>query len=297
LYLLAVALPATFLLGSDLERQAGPRASAIFNTPREIHTAPANGGVRSIRIITWNIDRGTRVDAVASDLEKDPAGLYLLQEVDWGTMRTHNADIAAELAHMLHMNAAYGIEFEELGQERNGVTAYIGQATLTRLPIQQVRVLRFREQSGWWGPRSWIPSALPLMQRRVGGRIALITELRFANRPLVVYNAHLESRSLGKLQSEQMDEILVDAKRYSPDTSIIIGGDLNTKYFPSRFLKKMEEAGFRSALGRRIERTHKIAMALDWIFVRGPLEVEGGQVLRVSNGSDHYPVYARLIAR
>jgi endonuclease/exonuclease/phosphatase (EEP) superfamily protein YafD len=76
----------------------------------------------------------------------------------------------------------------------------------------------------------------------------------------------------------------------------VIAGDINSKYFPAVFLRKMEKAGFRSALGDRIERTHKIAMALDWIFARGPLVFEKGSVGRGAKGSDHYPVVAELRA-
>jgi endonuclease/exonuclease/phosphatase family metal-dependent hydrolase len=94
----------------------------------------------------------------------------------------------------------------------------------------------------------------------------------------------------------QLDEILADLKsRYPPDTSAIIGGDLNTKYFPSMFLHKLEREGFHSATGKRIERSHTIAMALDWIFMRGPMQWESGAVRRDWKGSDHYPVSAELV--
>src|SRR6185437_2168863 len=114
--------------------------------------------------------------------------------------RAGNRDVATELAKRLRMNGAFGIEFEELSQE-NGRPAYIGQTTLTRLPFARTmtttspvatsRVLRFERQSGFWKPRVWIPSAVPLLQRRAGNRIALVTELEFAGKMLVVYNAHL----------------------------------------------------------------------------------------------------------
>ena len=134
------------------------------------------------------------------------------------------------------------------------------------------------------------------MQRRLGSRIALITELDFAGGLLVVYNTHLESRSMGPIQSSQLDEILADLKRYPSKTPVIIGGDLNTKYFASLYLKKLKRQGFYSCTGERIERTHIVAMALDWIFARGPLKFEDGRVRRDLAGSDHYPVYARVVA-
>jgi endonuclease/exonuclease/phosphatase family metal-dependent hydrolase len=270
--------------------------SAEFNKPREFKLVHGNGDLKSIRVVTWNIDRGEELNTIGTELEQNPADLYLLQEVDWNAARSGLKDEALDLAQRLHLNVAYGVEFEELSQERNG-SAFIGQATLTRLPIRNSRVLRFKQQSGWWKPRAWIPSSLPFMQRRLGNRIALVTELEFAGRLLVVYNAHLESRSFGRIQAEQLDEMLADARRYPPGTAMILGGDLNTKYLPSIFLHKLENAGFQNATGQRIERTHKIAMALDWIFSKGPVRLEEGRVRRDVKGSDHYPVYAELVAR
>lgn len=290
---LAVALG--FLYAESPAPGASPDVPGpAFNAARQIVEFPANGRLRSIRVATWNIARGEQYATIGVELKNNPADLLLLQEVDWNADRSGHVDIAKALADRLRLNLSYAIEFEELSQERGG-KAFIGQATLTRLPIRASRVLRFRKQSGFWKPHDWIPSSIPLLQRRLGSRVALVTELEFAGRPLVVYNAHLESRSAGSLQAEQLDEILADLTRYPADTPAIIGGDLNTKYFPSRFLRKLEHAGFRSATGEHIERTHAIAMTLDWIFARG-VRIEDGTVRRDLKGSDHYPLYAELRA-
>ncbi len=273
-----------------------PRLADV-NTPRELRRIPGDGQARAIRIVTWNIDHGSHLDQVTEELRKSNADLCLLQEVDWNAARSDSKDVAFELAERLGMNISYGVEFEELSQEKNGA-AYIGQATLTRLPLIQSRVLRFQHQSTFWQPHFWLPSSIPLMQRRLGSRITLVTELQFAGSPLVVYNPHLESRSMGRIQTQQLDEILADLQqRYPAGTSAVIAGDINSKYFPSVFLHKLEKAGFRSALGERIERTHVIAMALDWIFVRGPFSLDEGTVQRSAKGSDHYPITASLKAR
>jgi endonuclease/exonuclease/phosphatase family metal-dependent hydrolase len=275
---------------------AAPAKGAELNITRVLTPFATASNLKELRVVTWNIDRGLQITELGSELEQNPADVCLLQEVDWNDTRSGQKDVASELAHRLQLNLAYGIEFEELSQERNGA-AYIGQATLTRLPIKRVRILRFQHQSTFWRPHGWIPSGLPLFQRRLGGRIALITELEFAGRLLVVYNAHLESRSFGPIQSAQLDEMLADLQRYPAGTRAILGGDLNTKYLPSVYLHKLEQVGFHSATGERIERTHTIAMALDWIFVRGSISIKGGQVRRDMNGSDHYPVYAELVAQ
>jgi endonuclease/exonuclease/phosphatase family metal-dependent hydrolase len=297
LIILAAAAGTVFI---QAQTRTARRASAAFdidfNAPREIRTVAPVTDLKSVRVVSWNIDRGEQLGIVASELQHSPPDLCLLQEVDWNTVRAGNLDIGSELAKRLHLNMSYAIEFEELSQER-GHPAYIGQATLTRLPIQKSRVLRFQNQSGFWKPRGWLPSSLPLMQRRLGSRIALITELQMAGHLLLVYNVHFESRSYGRIQSEQLDEVLADMERYPAGTPVIIGGDLNTKYFPSIFLHKLQREGFQSATGQRIERTHAIAMALDWIFVKGPVKIEDGRVRRDFKGSDHYPIYAELVLR
>jgi endonuclease/exonuclease/phosphatase family metal-dependent hydrolase len=267
-----------------------------FDTPRMVTTCTPDKGLKTIRVGTWNIDRGGELSTVEAELERNPTDLLLLQEVDTNTARSGERDETAELARRLHLNASYAIEFEELSQEKAQHQAFIGQATLTRLPMRSTRVLRFQHQSGFWKPRSWLPSSIPLMQRRLGSRIALVSELEFAGQLLVVYNVHLESRSYGRIQSEQIDEILSDSRRYPAGTPVVLGGDLNTKYFPSIFLRKLQEAGFHSALGSKIERTHAIAMALDWIFARGKVLLSGGAVRRDFKGSDHYPLFAELKA-
>jgi endonuclease/exonuclease/phosphatase family metal-dependent hydrolase len=299
---------ALFMIGAGAATQLSSSGSAFgaspevvpllsesqFNTAREVATGPPARGLDSIRLGTWNIDRGGDLPTVEAELTRYPADLLLLQEVDWNTARSGGRDEASELARWLHLNASYAIEFEELSQERDGRQAFIGQATLTRLPVRRSRVLRFEHQSGFWRPHSWLPSSIPLMQRRFGSRVALVSELDFGGRLLVVYNVHLESRSYGRIQALQIDEILSDLRRYPTGTAAILGGDLNTKYLPSIFVRKLERAGFYSATGRHIERTHKIAMALDWIFASGPLRLSGGEVRRDFRGSDHYPVFAAL---
>ena len=256
--------------------------------------AAANPPPSSLQVATWNIDHGGKLATISSELQKNPADLLLLQEVDQNASRSGQRDVAQELSQRLRMHVAYAAEFEELSQEK-GRPAYIGQATLSRLPILKSRVLHFRSQSGFWKPRAWIPSSLPFMQRRLGGRVALVTELEFAGRRMVVYNTHLESRSAGRIQAAQIDEMLADLAQYPAGTPAILGGDLNTKYFPSTFLHKLERAGFRSAMGERIERTHKIVWALDWLFARGGIQFDGGAVRRDIKGSDHYPVFGRLV--
>jgi endonuclease/exonuclease/phosphatase family metal-dependent hydrolase len=247
----------------------------------------------SLHIVDWNVDRGTRLDQVAKTLEQDQPDLCLLQEVDLSARRSGNVNVAEQLAKRLKMRYAFGLAWQELSQGDRERPSYQGQAILTRLPIRNTRVIRFETQSGFWRPRSYVPN-MPLFQRRLGGRIAIVTELDYGGRTLVVYNLHLESRSFGHIQDAQMDEILADAKRYPESTPIILAGDFNTKYNAGSLGAKLRAEGWRSALGSHAPRTHKIMFSLDWMMAKGPLRIEQGKVEHGAGGSDHLPISATV---
>jgi endonuclease/exonuclease/phosphatase family metal-dependent hydrolase len=168
---------------------------------------------RSIRVVDWNIDRGLQLSSVIDFLATTKPDLILLQEVDLNARRTRHLNVAKEIAQKLWMNYAFGREFEELSQGSSGSPAYHGQATLSRWPLSNARLIRFREQSHFWRPRWYLPRTEPF-QQRLGGRIALITHVHIGGTTLVTYNLHLESRGDDKLRRAQLREVLFDAQRY-----------------------------------------------------------------------------------
>ncbi|MGA8594808.1 MAG: endonuclease/exonuclease/phosphatase family protein [Bryobacteraceae bacterium] len=267
---------------------------SAFTTPITGSYAPAMPAGRDLRLATWNIDRGYKFDRIVAELEESKPELCLLQEVDDGDRRTHDRNVARDLAEKLGYNYAFGVEFQELSQSVDGHPAYHGQATLSRWPIVKTRILRFQHQSSWWQPHKWIPDTA-FFQRRLGGRIALVTDISIGGTIVVVYNVHLESRSGGAIQSAQLDEVLADLKRYPAGTPAIIGGDFNSKYHPFELLHSLEQQGFRSVLGEKVERTHVLVGYLDWIFYRGPWRVEQGAVVRGTHASDHDAILAELV--
>ncbi|MGH9558138.1 MAG: endonuclease/exonuclease/phosphatase family protein [Bryobacteraceae bacterium] len=247
----------------------------------------------SIRAADWNIDRGVHLDEIAAGLDRDRPDLCLLQEVDLFDRRSRNRNVAQALAQKLKLNYAVVASFQELSQASDGEAAYQGEAILTRLPVERARVIRFHEQSGFWRPRSFIPN-IPIMQRRAGGRTVLVVELKSTHGMLVVYDAHLESRSLGRIQLAQLREILEDTRRYPAGTPVILAGDFNTKYNSAAVFSALQAAGFRSAFPDGAPRTHRIEGKLDWLLVRGPARIEDAMVDRNARGSDHFPIFARI---
>jgi hypothetical protein len=95
---------------------------------------------------------------------------------------------------------------QELTQGSRTSPAYHGQATLSRWRLANPRIIRFRCQSGFWRPRWFLPRMEPF-QERLGGRIALITEVNILASTFRVYNLHLESRGNDAIR-------LVSSERY-----------------------------------------------------------------------------------
>src|SRR5579863_6750125 len=147
----------------------------------------------AIRVVNWNIDRGLRLPEVTDFLASQRADLLILQELDLNARRTHFLNVADEIARRLQMNYVFGREFQELTQGRPDSPAYHGQATLSRWSLRNPRVIRFRRQSDFWRPRWYLPR-MSMFQERLGGRIALVTDVQVQSVRLAVYNLHLESR-------------------------------------------------------------------------------------------------------
>src|SRR5262245_56109629 len=180
----------------------------------------------SIRVVDWNIDRGGKLSGIVEFLSAQNPDLLVLQEVDLNTRRAGRLNVAEEVARALGMNYVFGREFQELAEGSHGSPAYTGQATLSRWPLGSPRLIRFDRQSGFWHPRWWVPNA-PVFQERLGGRIALVTEVRIAGSALAVYNLHLESRGDDQLRASQLQEVLADTMTIAPDTPVIVAGDMN----------------------------------------------------------------------
>ena len=282
-------------LDSQTKRESSPPLNQILSGS---FASSVPGGCNDSRLVlvSWNIQRGVRLSEILETFRGPlAADFYLLQEVDMRTHRTGYRNVAEEMARELRMNYVFGIEFQELAQGRPSFPAFHGQAVLSRFPMSQARLLRFRHQPHNWGPR-WKPRWSWLQPRR-GGRMALVVEFQLGGRPWVIYNTHLEGKGNETGRALQVREILEDIQAHYPlDTAVIVGGDLNTrKGADSPVLQALRAAGFRDAFqdyqgslqtkirgdGRR-----------DWIFLRHILSFDAR--IPVIKISDHYPLAVRV---
>jgi endonuclease/exonuclease/phosphatase family metal-dependent hydrolase len=259
-------------------------------TSSELTEAPT-----AIRVVSWNIARGSKLKAIIDFLVSADADIIFLQETDNNARRTGYKDVAKEIAQKLGTNYVFGYEFEELAQGSPASPAYQGQATLSRWPLPVCSILRFRSQSEFWRPRWFIPSLAPL-QRRRGGRMALVTNVRMPGKLLVTYNLHFESRGSDSLRSSQLQEVLHDANRYSLDVPMLAAGDFNfdlSNGQSARALLDMQFLNPFAALRQATTTPHSLSThghTIDWILLRGPLIATNPQVHTSVRASDHYPI-------
>lgn len=188
-----------------------------------------------IRIAQWNIENGIEFEALAAlfagegqlegllDTTKFPKGsdaresvleqaralrsadIIVLNEADWGVARSGYRNVASDLARLLGMHIAFGIQFVELspidrearaarGPEARELADELridqerylglhGTAILSRFPLENVRVMPFDHQPYDWfhGEKSG-PSRIEKMKRGLAKQIFLVDALRQVRR-------------------------------------------------------------------------------------------------------------------
>ena len=283
----ALALPAflrvmgfvvePLLSDAEIHRIMGEPARVSRHVPDPAH----------LSVVTWNIERGRQYDAILRVLKGLDADVVLLQEVDRGCHRTAYRDVARDLAHALEMNWVSGGEFQEIGEGRNGRAAITGQAILSKQPIEDVEVLRFKAQARW----KW--SFNPVQPRR-GGRMTL--KARTAG--VRFYNTHIESGDNDALQRKQIAEILVDEDRAAAEgDAVVIGGDFNNgPVLRASMFGRLTAAAFEDALGKADGRgptSQGQLHPIDWIFVKNASATRG-RIVQAQAASDHSPLFVAL---
>ena len=251
----------------------------------------------SLHVLSWNINRGLQFDAIVEFLATEDADLILLQESDFNARRTAYRNVAKEISAKLRMHYAFGIEFQELSQHDQSA-AFHGQATLCRWPLVENRLLRFFRQSRFWQPHRLIPN-LPIFQRRVGGRMALVTCISFGGTTLAIYNLHLESRGKDDLRKSQILELLADVDQFWDGMPVVIAGDFNFDVTDNSVRPSLVGFAIRNPFNPNRARTtapHSSTRnsALDCILIKGPLIADSAMVHTTVCASDHFPLSVTL---
>ena len=252
----------------------------------------------SVTVVSWNINRGLKLQGVMEFLLRAGADIILLQEVDLNARRTRHVNIAREIAQKLQLNYVFGREFQELTQGSRASPAFHGQATLSRWPLSNARVIRFQKQSNFWRPHWFVPEIDPF-QERLGGRMALVSDASVAGKTIITFNLHLESKGDDRLRGSQLEETLQEAHQYSANTPILLAGDFNLDASRGKIAEAMNRARFQDSLANgHLATTPNTLLepgrTIDWVFSRGPIRPDQAQVHRSVTASDHYPLSVTL---
>jgi endonuclease/exonuclease/phosphatase family metal-dependent hydrolase len=156
-------------------------------------------------------------------------------------------------------------------------------------------VIRFRRQSAFWRPRWFLPRTEPF-QERIGGRIALVADIAHGDKTLTVYNLHLESRGNSDLRQAQLEEVLLDAADFAPQSPVLVAGDLNFDASSALGAGAIQRLDFRSAIQLPSPHTtparwwFQRPRSIDWALLSGPIDADRGLVHSDIHASDHYPI-------
>jgi endonuclease/exonuclease/phosphatase family metal-dependent hydrolase len=224
---------------SDEYRKHEQTLNALFNEPRIYQAGEAEPRLQAfLRVVVWNIERGTQFDGIIEALNHHPvlryADLLLLNELDDGMLRSGNRNVAEELSRAVSAHAIYGVEYleftkgtgEELQLPGNNTTALHGNAILTRYRFSNPQLLRL--------PRC--ENNFESAERRIGGRLGIFADIEIGNAKLLATTAHLDVVNTPPCRARQLRAALqsIEARSQALSNSpvkIIIGGDFNTHTF------------------------------------------------------------------
>lgn len=209
----------------------------LFNRPRIYPVDDAKPRLQAfLRIAVWNIERGTRLEGIIETLNHHPvlqyADLLLLNELDDGMIRSANLNIPVELSRALAAHAIFGVEYleftkgagAELKLPGDNTAALHGNAILTRHEFSAPRLIRL--------PRC--ENNFESAEKRLGGRLAILTAIRAGDVELLAATAHLDVVNTPRCRARQLQGVVQAIARQTPSTAaqkIILGGDFNTHTF------------------------------------------------------------------
>ncbi|KSV86785.1 MULTISPECIES: endonuclease/exonuclease/phosphatase family protein [Sinorhizobium/Ensifer group] len=266
----------------DAAMAARPEMNSV-----EVGAAPSSTAPLAFpfTVAAWNLERCLFAPESAAHLAATKAPVVLLSEMDNGMARTGQRHPTAEVAAILGMQYAYGIEFIEMGlgsdterafcEDDFNARGFHGNALLASVPLGRPFMLRL------WGERLWFTDA---EQPRLGERFAIGAVIETEAGPFVAVSTHLESATTAAYRERQVRELIDALDEAFPGLPVLIGGDLNTGNhaggdFEAEGLFAMSAARGFARHGGALEvmttrpslitRWPERAMKLDWFLARG----------------------------
>lgn len=217
--------------GRDEHRRLAGEIGALNLIEARPPVSPGPPPDNAARVVFWNAERGTHLDAAAGLLGSVGADIILLCEMDDGMARSGQRHTARELAQGLGgLGYVFAVEFVELGlgdaresarhaggANRHGLH---GAAILAPSALARPALIRLDTDGDWFDGAHGQP--------RIGGRIALAAIMPLAGSDVLFVSVHLESHSDPDFRGRQMRILLDAVDRHAPGMPAVIGGDFNS---------------------------------------------------------------------
>ena len=251
--------------------------------------APEPMNPRTIRVMTWNIHHGRGIDGkvdlkrIAQVIRESEADVVALQEVDLGTKRTQQRDLAGELAQLCGMTRVFGKNIDYQGGDYGN--AILARGTIRSSDNFHYNMLREGEQRG-----------LLRATLRFDGDL----DTDFDGVELKLWNTHIDYRPDDSERLSNLAEIhdLLDQEAPGP---VVLCGDFNdtpgsaTHSAALRdFHDSFAEIGIGPGLTFRSDAPKK---RIDYVFLRRDAGGESAVRLQpmrswipVTQASDHSPL-------
>lgn len=258
----------------------------------------------TIRVATWNIEFGKHSYALKDALTTDPIlkdiDIFLLQEVSRLDKKSNpeNIDQIKDLAQLLEMNYAFGVEWDRRENDSEG--GEHGVAILTKYPIGNVKLIRHTPLWDFW-----------LEKKHYGGRMTLAADLLINDERVRVYAIHLSTRDYtGDGRALQGAEVRADAELIGQPKRQIAGGDFNTflcnpKLFDcyeppqaEKVIRDFLSAGWIDMAPKYDDWTQKglsvFPQRLDWIYAKGFNSISYQVPHSLDEIADHVPIISTI---
>ena len=243
-----------------------------------------------IKVMSYNIHFGVGAEGynlrrTAKVIRQSQADIIGLQEVDVHySDRSHYEDQIRRLARNLHMHYAYAPIYDFAPTDGSKNRRQSGVAVLSRYPILASHShLQTRLSTEEPNPS---PKQLPGF---------LETVIQVDNKPVTVYNAHLDYRDDRRIREIQVSEMMkIMAKR--PDTQFVLG-DFNAA--PGQLELAPLFKDYRNTLGSCQHDCYTFPAdhpkwQLDYVMVTPQVEVIKASAVPEDKASDHRPVLATV---
>ena len=187
----------------------------------------------TIRVVSWNIERGKQLDNIITffkeDSELSKADIILAIECDNGMGRTDNRNVTKELAEALGMNYCFAPSYLVLGKgaigetthQTKNTTALHGTAILSKYPIELAQGIDVPP----------VKEVFHSSEKRLGCKKGLVAKINLGNKSIALGAIHIDLSSTATDRANQLEAVL----KSLPKTDMqIVGGDFNCSTFNSR---------------------------------------------------------------